>query len=409
MKTIVSALLTVLALFFFEQRSRAANLRDLIPSLYGGNGITLGTNSGHQAHFSQESSGALSQLNNQLGSGFGVLPFNSSAGNFEFSFNSDLGTFVNITDTLGPIFAERAPTLGKGKWNISFYGTFFDYNSLNGQSVRDLHVQALHDIDTTGAGGDPSGPNNPGVRTGFEFDSLDIKLNVDASVRIFSTAASYGVTDKLDVSVLIPMVSVDMDVHSHYTLIVSPQNPIPTIHNTNVTAGAEQPDDHKKGTATGLGDVVLGAKYQFYKSPAVELAGAFLAKLASGDENDFLGTGDTTLRPFLVASRTFRGIAGTPLNLTPHINLGYQFNVDNSDFSSLEYIVGFDAGTRRITLATEFLGGHSHEGENRYDVAVGLKWNPYKQLVLTGNVILPINDAGLRSDIITTFGIGVSF
>jgi len=273
--------------------------------------------------------------------------------------------------------------------------------------LHDLHVQALHDIDTVG--GDPSGPNNPGVRTGFEFDSIDIKVDVNASVLVFSPAATYGVTDKLDVSVLFPIVSVDMDVNSLYRLKVSPQNPTPSVHNTNVLNGAEAPADHVHGSATGIGDIVLGAKYQFYKSPAVDLSGAFLAKLATGDEKDFLGTGDYTLRPFLVASRTFRRIAGTPLDLTPHVNIGYEFNVNNSDLSALEYIVGFDAGTRRVTLATELLGSHSHEGEDRVDVAVGLKWNPYKQLVFSGNVILPVNDAGLRSDFITTFGVGISF
>jgi hypothetical protein len=407
MKTIVSTLLTVPTLIFVEQSSRAADLRDFISGLYGGDGILLANNTGHQAHFAQESGNALNQLNRQLGTGFGVIPFNSSAGNFAFRFDSDLGTFVNTTDTLGPIFAERAPTLGRGKWNISFYGTFFDYDHFNGQSLHDLHVKALHDINTVG--GDPSGPNNPGVRTGFEFDSLDIKVDVNASVRIFSPAATYGVTDKLDVSFLIPMVSVDMNVNSLYRLVVSPQNPTPGVHNTNVTQGAEQPADHAQGTATGLGDIVLGAKYQFYRGPAVDLAGAFLAKLATGDEKNFLGTGDYTLRPFLVASRTFRGIAGTPLDLTPHINIGYEFNVNNSDLSALEYIVGLDAGTRRVTLATELIGSHSHEGEDRVDVSVGLKWNPYKQLVFSGNVILPVNDAGLRSDFITTFGVGISF
>src|SRR4029077_5300559 len=105
-------LLTVPALAFFEQPSRAADLSDLISGLYGGNGITLANNTGHEAHFAQESGDALNQLNRQLGSGFGVIPFSSSAGNFAFGFNSELGTFVNTTDTLGPIFAERAPTVG---------------------------------------------------------------------------------------------------------------------------------------------------------------------------------------------------------------------------------------------------------------------------------------------------------
>jgi hypothetical protein len=410
MKTTSSTLLAVLPLLFFGQPARALDLNQLIPSLYGGDGITLGA-TGHEAHFSQESSSALNDLNRQLGNGFGAFPFNSSAGNFSFAFDPALGTFVSSTDTLGPIFAERAPTLGRGKWSLNFYATFFDYDTFNGQSLHNLHTRALHDADVP-APGDPDTPSGtpiPGVRTGFEFDDIDIKLNVDASVRIFSPAATYGVTDKLDVSVLFPIVSIDMDVRSQYRLILSPENPTPSVHNTNVTAGAEKPTDHASGSDTGVGDILIGAKYQFYKSPAVELAGAFLGKFATGDEDNFFGTGDNTLRPFLVASRTFRSLGGSSLNLTPHVNLGYEYNINHFDRSGLEYIVGFDFGTRRLTLASELLGSHSQEGEDRVDVAVGLKWNVFKQIVLSGNVILPVNDSGVRSDVITTFGVGLNF
>ena len=51
-------------------------------------------------------------------------------------------------------------------------------------------------------------------------------------------------------------------------------------------------------------------------------------EFATGDDDNFLGSGDYLVRPFLVASRTFRSIGGSPLNLTPHVNLGYQWNVN---------------------------------------------------------------------------------
>ena len=95
--------------------------------------------------------------------------------------------------------------------------------------------------------------------------------------------------------------------------------------------------------------------------------------------------------------------------MTPHLNLGYEFDVNHYDRSALTYIAGFDAGGRRVTLASEFIGNHAQEGENRWDAAVGVKWNVYKRLVLSGNVIFPLNDTGLRSDLITTLGVGISF
>ena len=81
------------------------------------------------------------------------------------------------------------------------------------------------------------------------------------------------------------------------------------------------------GKATGFGDIVLRAKYLFLKDAAVDIAGAMLVKLATGDEEDFLGTGDTTVRPFLVLSRTFSDFLVRQLDFTPHLNLGYEFNL----------------------------------------------------------------------------------
>jgi len=186
-------------------------------------------------------------------------------------------------------------------------------------------------------------------------------------------------------------------------------NLTPGVHDTNVLNGAEPPDDHKHGSSTGIGDLVLGTKYEFLRSAPIDLAAAFLAQFATGDEKNFLGTGDNLLRPFLVASHTFSSIGGSPISLTPHLNVGYQYDVNYADRSSLEYVAGFDVGTRRVSVAWELLGTHNHNGDDFIDTSVGVKWNVYKKLLLTGNVLLPLNDTGLRSDLITTLGIGLTF
>jgi hypothetical protein len=189
MKTIVSTLVTVLGLLFFGQPSRAVDLSDLISTLYGGDGITLGA-TGHQAHFSQETGSAINELNRQLGTAFGVFPFSSSAGNFGFKFDPDLGTFVNTTETLGPIFAERAPTVGRGKWNLNFYATFFHYDDFNGQSLDNLQVVSRHDPDEI-TGPDPDGI--PGVRSGYQLDTLDVMVDLDAAGMEDAAGSAYFV------------------------------------------------------------------------------------------------------------------------------------------------------------------------------------------------------------------------
>jgi len=46
---------------------------------------------------------------------------------------------------------------------------------------------------------------------------------------------------------------------------------------------------------------------------------------------------------------------------------------------------------------------------DQVNTSVGLRWNFWKTFVLSGNVILPLNDKGLRSDLITTLGIEAYF
>ena len=185
----------------------------------------------------------------------------------------------------------------------------------------------------------------------------------------------------------------------------------PGVH--TFTGGPESPDDAANDDATGIGDIVLRGKYHLVKSDVVDVASALLIKLATGDEDDFLGTGDTTVRPFLVLSRTFADLFTSSISLAPHINIGYEFNMDEDDQSALEYVVGFDASIEKFVVAAEFLGSHELDGDGIGDdiltASVGGKWNPWERLLLTANVQLPLNDAGLRSDFITTFGVEYSF
>jgi hypothetical protein len=172
--------------------------------------------------------------------------------------------------------------------------------------------------------------------------------------------------------------------------------------------GPESPRDAASGYALGLGDLVLRAKYFLLKSELIDISGAFLTKFATGKQRDFLGSGATTLRPFLVLSRTLFGV------LTPHLNIGYEFNLDRSHQSALSYVAGFDVGTATVTVAGELLGSHEPNGDGIGDDILtgsfGIKWNPWKQLLVSANAQVPLNrKSGLRSDLILTFGAEYSF
>jgi hypothetical protein len=395
----------VLTLCLSGGESAAKKLIDLIPGLYGGDGIILGTNpaASHHAHFVFDTAARINQLNEQIVAEIGAFPFSSSVGGFTFALDANLGTFVRTTETLGPLFAERAQTLGRGKLNVHGSYTFFKYDEFSGDDLGKLQVTARHQPDVIGL---------PDVREQFELDTIRINVDLDIRVQIFAMAATYGLTDRLDIGIFVPLVHVDMEVKSVAQIIVSPENTLFSgVHFFDPTL--ESPNDSASGQATGLGDIVLRAKYLLLKSDMVDIAGEMLVKLATGDEKDFLGTGDTTLRPFLILSRTFSDVLVRQLTITPHLNIGYEFNLDHDAQNAVEYVVGFDAGTRQFVVAGEFIGSHELNGDGLGDhiltASIGLKWNPWKQLLLITNAQFPLNDAGLRSKLILTFGAEYSF
>ena len=201
-----------------------------------------------------------------------------------------------------------------------------------------------------------------------------------------------------------PYVRVDLDVHSNAQLVVSPLNPFPTAH----FFGSESPDDAARGSASGLGDILLQAKYHWLKTDTHNVAAAVLVKTETGDANNFLGTGDTTVRPYLIYARSFGA-------LTAHVNLGYKVNLKTSEKNAIEYALGFDYGAGSYTVAADVIGSRFTNGggigDNIINGALGLKWNPNfaKILILSANALFPLNQSGLRSNLITTVALEYGF
>src|SRR5262249_11539267 len=100
--------------------TQSHNLRDLLTDFLQ-NGITLappavGLN--HSAHFIDAESPqfiALQAFSTALASQLNSFPLASSGGGFTYRLDPELGVLVRTTDSFGPIFAERAETIGKGR------------------------------------------------------------------------------------------------------------------------------------------------------------------------------------------------------------------------------------------------------------------------------------------------------
>jgi hypothetical protein len=212
-------------------------------------------------------------------------------------------------------------------------------------------------------------------------------------------------------------------------------------------------------SAVGIGDVVLRGKYTVYKGERLAVAAGVDVRLPSGDAKNFLGSGTTGVEPFAVISYHAR--------VTPHASVGYEVNGDSILAGTnivpgatnpvakgalpnrLLYIAGADVRvTSRLTGAFDLYGqrlfsspvlisqtytdhgncsgptnaagvacavytpGTTHSDiaqkiadENIIDASLGLKFRVWGHLVLTGNVLLNLDNGGLRSTAVPLVGI----
>jgi hypothetical protein len=393
----------MVALIWESTNARAGSLKDVVTDLYGGNGIVLQPSPppfpSHAPHFTASSLQGLESLNTGLTSNLGFFAFNSTVAGF--AFDIERGIPVRTTESLGPLLAERAPTLGEGKLNVAFAYTRLDFKRFQGKRLSNLSLTFEHE-DVNGNGiHDTTGP--------FSFESDQIHVDLDLTIRedVFAFFATYGLTRHWDVGIVFPIVHLHMRADAQATIVRN--SPFSQqVHNFGPQS--DPPRSTGGGDETGVGDVILRTKYNFLRDrpglPDLAIVGDI--KLPTGDEDDLLGTGDTNFRALLVLSRTF-GL------LTPHANVGYEWTTGGSEQNNVRYVVGFDAQVHpSLTLVADLLGRWEPSGDgigdSTVDLGLGGKWNIFRTFLLNAGVQLPLNrNQGLRANVIWTVGIENTF
>src|SRR5262249_38709638 len=125
---------------------------------------------------------------------------------------------------------------------------------------------------------------------------------------VISFFGTYGITDRWDVNVLLPVVHTSLEV-GRTDQLIEPRVLVPGDGPYHGFGPNHQADSRTIGPfsndATGIGDLLLRTKYRFLESHVVDLASALVLRVPTGDQNDFQGTGDVTLTPSLILSHTF--------------------------------------------------------------------------------------------------------
>ena len=199
----------------------AADLQNFVLDLYGGDGITLSSQGGpfaavHAAHFTDESLEAFTLLNSAIASSAGTFAFNSTFTGITFDVAT--GVPVETQDSLGPLLAESATTLGKGKINLAFGASRFKYDRIDGQELDNIVLDFPHEDCCSFQGGIQRPPPD-GVLSGFETDLVRVTLDIDLEYDVFAFFANYGLTDRWDVGIVVPVISVDANARAHAEVV----------------------------------------------------------------------------------------------------------------------------------------------------------------------------------------------
>ena len=404
-----------------------AKLAFAIPNLFGPGGLTL-PNPNHVAHFDSDFQANFGPFNAAIGSQLTSLPLPSPASGFTYTFDPDLGVYTRSAQSYGPILAERAETIGKGKFYAGFSFQHFRFGTLDGVDLHNFNSVFRHAQTTP----DPI----------IKQDLITTNTFLDAQIGQSTAFFTYGLSDRIDVSVALPFVNANLAVVSNATIQRIGTANDPTIHYFLDSNG--NPTTKKQfsvsGSASGLGDVLVRVKGTAWKTKPAWLAVGLDVRLPTGDAYNFLGSGAVGLKPFIA-------ISGRTEKITPHVNLAYQWN-DSSPLAGdiftgskghlpnqFEYAVGFDAGvSKRFSFAADVLGQEIFHAEgvtpstltaangtqfadnnfvretaNITNASLGFKVNPISTLLVSFNILVQLNDAGLRSRVVPLVGFSYSF
>lgn len=351
-----------------------------------------------------------------------LFPLASPASGIVYTTDPALQLTTASNESFGPVMFERGETLHRRKFFLAFTYQNFQFGNMDGINLK--NVPAVFPASQV-----PGGPIVGSVETS---NRIDLKINQ------FAAYATYGITNHLDVSVAVPFLDVKLgavatcgDGYTNATGITNP--PGNCISNA---ANDRFPYRTQSGSATGIGDIILRAKYSVWQGERMRVAAAVDVRLPTGDKYNFLGTGAAGVRPFAAVS--FRG------RIAPHADLGFQWN-GNSDIASAQgpgasgklpnnlfYVLGADARVvKRLTLSGDYLGQrvfsalregiatqspsgfsgiYTYSGSfNTNYATAGGKVNPVGALLLTANVLFKLDNNGLHNKPAPMVGISYVF
>ncbi|PYO73796.1 MAG: hypothetical protein E6K55_13235 [Gemmatimonadetes bacterium] len=355
----------------------------------------------------------ISFISNAIGQNVANLPVSATSGGSTFRFEG--GVPVPTSGSPGSVFGERAQTLGKGRVFVGANVNRLHFETLRGVSLNDVQVVFTHENVTGPACDSLVGAScNPyGVPT-HENDVIDVNLSFDIDMTITSFFLSLGLLDRVDIGVVLPIVSTSLHGTSDAQIVPfggppvqhffggTPTNPVATRVKVNLSRT-------DRTSFSVLGDV----------------------RFPTGSEDDLLGSGHVAARALGVLSARFGAFA-------PHANIGYLYRSGSLQNNAVLATVGFDHvmapwATMAVDVVSELQVGESKlalpgpvtydkpfrrtisvtniptERDDLINGSFGFKFTTHAGITLVGNTLWPLNRGGLRPTVLWTAGLEYNF
>ena len=297
-----------------QSQQRPPTLSTLFEDIFGPRGLVLNSDdvqldgSNHAAHFNSAFQSEFRLMNVALTSQLATVPLPSPASGFTYHFDPQTGTFVRSTRSFGPILAERGETIGLGKIAFGYTYQFFSYDHLDGVPITDIPAVFTHDNPQAGGG---------------RADVVATVNSIEATVAQYTGALTYGVTDRIDLSLAVPVVRTRLSLLSNATIHRIGTGSDLGVHyfrDPDAIGGyGSTRQFFSEDSAAGIGDLVARAKGTVMREGSRALAVGLDVRMPTGDEQNLLGSGAVGMKPFAAFSTSMGAFA-------PHANVGYQWN-----------------------------------------------------------------------------------
>ena len=388
----------------------------------------------HGKHFepsaSTQNGTIISFISNAIGGNVADFPFSSASGGTTFRFEG--GTPIPTSTSTGPIFAERGQTLGHGRILVGVSYNTFTYATIRGVDLHNVNLVFTHQNVTgpkcdsiVGKSCDPYG-----VPT-LENDIMPFNLSLDIHVQLASFAFTYGVSDRLDFGIAVPLVSTSLVGESQANII--PFGGDSAFHffggtPTNPVLSASR---FVQGSASGIGDVAVRMKWNVHAGDKSSIALLADGRFPTGSEADLLGAGKFSGRLVAVVSARFDAFS-------PHADIGYLRRTGSFRSDAVLMTLGFDdllapAVTLAADMVSQFQVGNTklqipqsvtyqqpfqrtvftseipNIRDDLINGSLGMKFTVTNGPTIIANALVPLNRGGLRPNVLWTLGAEYAF